>query len=280
MDQFGLTGTWYNPATSGQGMVFEFAEDLSGLGEAGFFGGWFTYGDGSLTSVRRWYSLQGNIAASDFSHSSPYGAIGIYDTQGGNFDAGPVAHTRQVGAASIAFVDCAHGALHYQFFQGGGGLIPLTHLTQSTTCGQNGPNATAGSSSYYSGAWYDPATSGQGFVMDFAPAQSALFAGWYTYLPSAAHLDGAAGQRWFTIQSHDFVPGISALSGLPVFASTGGFFNSPGGVTTTQVGSVDVSLDSCTALTLHYTFTAGDNAGLSGTQHLKRLLPAPNGCGH
>ena len=44
LDQFGLTGTWYNAATSGQGFVLVSYPDLAGAGTGVIAGGWFTLG--------------------------------------------------------------------------------------------------------------------------------------------------------------------------------------------------------------------------------------------
>ena len=42
-DEHGLTGSWFNPATSGQGFEIEVFPDLIGTGQRFLFGGWFTY---------------------------------------------------------------------------------------------------------------------------------------------------------------------------------------------------------------------------------------------
>ena len=75
-----------------------------------------------------------------------------------------------------------------------------------------------------------------------------------------------------------FVPGTSSLDDVGIFASSGGTFNAPGTVTTTQVGTASLDFSSCSAATLSYTFTTGANNGQHGTIALVRTTPAPAGC--
>ncbi len=55
-------------------------------------------------------------------------------------------------------------------------------------------------------------------------------------------------------------------------------FDAPGTVTTTQVGTASIDFPSCSAATLTYTFTGGENNGRHGTIPLVRTTPAPAGC--
>jgi hypothetical protein len=48
--------------------------------------------------------------------------------------------------------------------------------------------------------------------------------------------------------------------------------------TPAPVGTASITFTSCSAATLKYTFTAGANNGLSGTQNLVRTGPTPAGC--
>ena len=90
LDQIGLTGSWYNPSTSGQGIVMQVVPDYYGAGRGLLFGGWFTF-DVSASGGPRWYSVQGEVDASSASATMP-----IYRSEGGNFAAPP-----NVGVASI-----------------------------------------------------------------------------------------------------------------------------------------------------------------------------------
>ncbi len=59
LDQHGITGSWYNPATSGQGLEIEVYPDGVAQGTGLLFAGWFTY-DVTAAGGRRWYVLSGN----------------------------------------------------------------------------------------------------------------------------------------------------------------------------------------------------------------------------
>ena len=48
---------------------------------------------------------------------------------------------------------------------------------------------------------------------------------------------------------------------------------------TVAVGAATVTFTSCTSALFQYSFTAGSNAGKSGTIPLQRVGPVPPGCG-
>jgi subtilase family serine protease len=272
LDQVGLTGSWYNPATSGQGVVMQLAPDFYGAGRGFLFGGWFTYAT-SAGGGARWYSIQGEVDSANDSATLP-----LYISQGGNFAAPPNVGVTQVGEVTLRFSDCNHGTMTYSFASGSPPEhdIPLTRLGDNVSC-QPGGAATPPPSSLLSGAWYDPSTSGQGFVLDVNPVQQSLFGAWYTYATNGAAIGGAASQRWYSLQAA-YPAGAHAV-GVTIYASSGGVFNDPAHVTTTPVGSGTLTFQSCSAATLAYTFTAGDNNGRSGTIPLQRATPTPTGCG-
>ena len=272
LDQVGLTGSWYNPATSGQGVVMEVVPDLNGAGQGLLFGGWFTF-DVTAAGGQRWYSVQGSVSASATSATMP-----IYISEGGNFAAPPRIGVTAIGEATFAFSDCSHGSLTYTFNDGSGrsGTIPLTRLGANSACSSNGSGAVP-PSFLLSGAWYDPDTSGQGFVFDVNTASHSLFLAWYTYAVNGQTIGGPASQRWYSIQS-SFTPGVSTYDSIPIFATSGGVFNSSTPVATGPVGTASLSFQSCTAATLSYEFTAGENAGQHGIISLARATPAVEGC--
>lgn len=119
------------------------------------------------------------------------------------------------------------------------------------------------------GAWYEPATAGQGFVLDVEPASRFLFASWFTYdvpAPGTAAKLGAPEHRWFTAQGT--YSGDTAT--LQVFQTSGGAFDVPRTTTTAAVGTLQLRFDSCTAGRAQYTIPA---AGLSGEIALQRAIP-------
>ncbi len=119
------------------------------------------------------------------------------------------------------------------------------------------------------GAWFNPATSGQGFLIDIEPVSRFMFAAWFTFQtspPTAAFKLGAPEHRWLTIQGN--YSGASAP--LMVFQTSGGIFNNGQATTTTQVGTATLSFTSCTSGTVNYTLT---NPPLSGSIPITRALP-------
>ena len=276
LDQHGLTGAWYNPATGGQGLLVETYPDLFGSGHGYLAAGWYTF-DLTAAGGQRWYTVQGD-AISD-SASVP---LTIYTATGGNFNAPPTIGAVAVGTATLSFSDCTHGTLTFHFNDGRpDGSIPLTRLDTNVTCTPTGDNAAATANYLLSGAWYDSthATSGQGFFLDFSPALTTLFAAWYTYQPGGASIGGGASQRWYTIQDNAFIPGTLSKNGLPIYETKGGTFNTAGGASAgAPVGSANIVISSCTSMTLSYTFSGGTNAGQSGSISLGRVVGAPAGC--
>ena len=67
MNQHGLTGSWYQPSTSGQGVELEVFKDLV-ASDTGFVqGSWFTY-DYAVSGAgehSRWYTFGGNVRTTD-----------------------------------------------------------------------------------------------------------------------------------------------------------------------------------------------------------------------
>jgi pseudomonalisin len=276
LDQHGLTGSWYNPATGGQGFEIEVYPDLVSSGEGLLFAGWFTF-DVSAAGGKRWYVLSGDVSNTS---STAQLTIGVVD--GGNFNAPPSLGAAAVGSASLTFSDCNTASLNYTFTDGSdrSGTIPLTRLTSNVTCASSGGKGSAPSNYLLSGNWYDPSTSGQGLIFDFNPTQSLLFAAWYTFLPDGQQVGGGASQSWYTLQTGagGFTPGTTQMSGIPIGETTGGVFNNPTPSTTKQVGTANLAIQSCNAMTLTYNFTSGTNEGKSGTIPLQRTGPVPAGC--
>jgi len=275
LNQHGLTGSWFEPATSGQGIELEFFPNLVAPGTAFVQGAWFTFdaappGDADR---QRWYTFSGNAQSGAASV-----AVTIFRNVGGNFDAPPMTTASAIGSGTLAFTDCSHGTLEYAFTDGSNraGAIALTRLLPNVTCVTGGVPGTNADFAL-SGNWLDPATSGQGFVFEVNPNQPFLFGTWYTYALSG-EMAGAAGQRWFTAQG-GYTPGSRSMT-LPLFATTGGVFDLPStpAPSTDPVGTATVTFASCTSAQVQFNFTAGSSAGRSGTIALSRIGPVPPGC--
>jgi len=271
-NQHGLTGSWYQPATSGQGIEVEIFPDLQAPGTGTAQVSWFTFDAISGgADHQRWYTLGGAVP------TGPSASLTIYQNVGGNFNALPITSAQVVGNATLGFDSCSSGTLVYSFTDGSGrsGSIPLTRLTQNVTCSSSGTSTTHPDFAL-SGNWYDPTTSGQGITVEVNPVSAALFFAWYTYAPAGANA-GAAGQRWYTGQGA-FVPGARSIA-VQLYETTGGAFNATAPVpSTAPVGVATLSFQSCTQATLRYSFTAGSSNGLSGSIALSRIGPVPPGC--
>ncbi len=275
LDQHGLTGSWYEPATSGQGIEVEFFPDLVAPGTALVSGAWFTF-DGAPAGGadrQRWYTFSGNGQ-----RGSANVPVTIDQNVGGNFDAPPITSAVPVGSGTLSFIDCTTGTFAYTFSDGSGrtGTIPLTRITPNVTCAV-GTAPTTNADFSLSGNWYDPATSGQGFVFEVNPLAPVFFFAWYTYAPTG-QVPGAAGQRWFTGQAA-YTSGSRAITAT-LYETTGGLFDQatnplPPAV---AVGTSTVTFASCTSAQLQFNFTGGSSAGESGTIALSRVGPVPPGC--
>jgi YVTN family beta-propeller protein len=273
LNQHGLTGSWYEPVTSGQGVEVEvFANPSSGTGST--FVSWFTYDTVAGGAERqRWYTAQGPVVT-----GQPNALLTIYQNTGGNFNAPPVTNAQAVGTATLSFDTCSSGQLSYIFTDGTGrtGTMPLTRMTQNVTCSTSTPYPTNADFAL-SGNWYTAATSGQGFTAEVNPNSGAIFSAWYTYMPNGAAA-GTAGQRWYTAQGA-FAPGMGTIP-VTIYETTGGIFDTPTppGQRTVPVGTGTMAFQSCSAATFSYNFTGGTSSGLLGTITLSRVGPLPQGC--
>jgi len=188
-----LTGSWFKPATAGQGVEIEIYPDLIAPGTGFLQGSWFTYdyvsADG--TASQRWYTFSGNVATGQSSAT-----LTLYRNTGGNFAAGPVTSAIPVGSVVFNAADCIHATLTYTFTDGSGrtGTIDLVRLLLNVTCSDNGAD-TSNTDFAYSGNWYEAVTSGQGIVLELNPTQPLVFLAWYTYVVGGQTNNGQLDNR-------------------------------------------------------------------------------------
>ncbi len=125
-----------------------------------------------------------------------------------------------------------------------------------------------------SGAWFNPATAGQGWLIDVIERESGLdlFVAWFTYdaaSPTANELDGFGSRqhRWFTASGS--VTGDTAT--LDILLSSGGIFNDPSVTSNQSVGSMTVQFSDCTNAQISFDFDASDDN--DGSVNVIRLSP-------
>ena len=276
----GISGAWFNPETSGQGVLFDIEPSSNFI-----FGAIFTYETAAPAKLgapeHRWLSVQGN-------YQGGFAQIPIFNTSGGAFDQPVATTTEAVGSATIRFQSCTAGTLEYVLNDPPlSGSIPLQRVISGTeslceqlsgsaqsASGNTGTGAVqptpAGGPAFeinqgISGAWFNPQTSGQGILFDVNPATDFFFGALFTYDTAEANKLGAAEQRWFTVQG-SFQGGTAQL---PIFLTTGGVFDQPVPTSTTPVGTATISFESCTAGNMSY---AINDPPLMGTIPLTRLL--------
>ena len=276
LSQHGLTGSWYEPATSGQGIELElFASAIDAPDTAFLHGAWFTFDAGAAGGAerQRWYTFSGNAKRGNASIP-----VTIYQNTGGNFSTPPVTNSVVVGSGTLAFASCTSGTFNYNFTDGSNraGSIPLTRLTANVTCASAAAAKATNPDFSYSGNWYNPTTSGQGFVVEVNPISRVLFLTWYTYAPNG-QAAGAAGQRWYTGQAV-YTPGSRSIA-LALYETKGGVFDQASPAPqTTPVGMATLTFANCGAASIAYAFTGGSSAGVQGIMNLSRVGPIPAGC--
>lgn len=115
------------------------------------------------------------------------------------------------------------------------------------------------------GTWYNPATSGQGFLIEVVPSASSMALGWFTWT-------GTAGQHdWISA----FGPYVGDSATLTLQHSTGGRFNDPTPIASANVGTATFRFTDCTHGTVTFNRT---DTGQSGTIPIQRLTPVPAAC--
>lgn len=115
------------------------------------------------------------------------------------------------------------------------------------------------------GAWYNPATSGQGLLLEASPAVGVLTLAWFTWSREGGDYD------WLT--------GAGAFDGnmavVDLVRSSGGRFDDPAPVQNAVVGSAILTFSSCGEAVFAYTL---QDPPASGEIPLQRILPPLPAC--
>ena len=122
-----LSVSWYNPETSGQGLLFDISPSIGNL-----FAAWYTFLPNGQTVAgpvsQNWFTLQSTFTDGTTSLAN----IPIIETSGGIFDNPATVTKSQVGNRYYLFPDCNAMTLTYQFTgganQGLSGTIPLKRV--------------------------------------------------------------------------------------------------------------------------------------------------------
>lgn len=108
-------GSWYNPATDGQGFNLDILDDGKTI-----IGYWYTYEDDG-SGTQRWFALSGNLV-------NGIAEVTIYQTSGGVFLQNDPHSLTIWGSGRIRTTDCGHISFEFES-NGTFNTIPLTRLT-------------------------------------------------------------------------------------------------------------------------------------------------------
>ncbi len=270
--QSALAGAWFNPASTGQGLLLQL------LNGDVLFGAWHTFAPegGNALSKQQWFTVTGKVTNERGRITMP-----IYRNAQGRFDTDGVTPAEVVGSAELVFTGCDQMEFWYRIGDDAG-AFPLQRLTPRTQACDDGtttqPAADAPKGLAIDGAWLDPAQSGQGFTFNTTGARFGSFlAGWFTY-DTDNGVDDDDAQHWFTLQGA--TPeryGQSVL--VSIHRTTGGSRAGTPTLNSHQVGSALLTIDDCAHATLDYAFddsaVAGPFADRARRVQLSRLGACP-----
>jgi hypothetical protein len=273
-NQFDLAGAWYEPSTAGQGLMIDILTSSARGGAAPYlFAGWFTYSDrvGGVAE-QDWFALEGNGSVDGRVFPLTIGRPNANVFDNGAAAGPPVA----LGTATLTFSSCTQAVLDYAFNAAAGGRsgqVVLERLLPNVSCDEATPTANAPRGFLNSGAWYEPATAGQGLLFELNPVNRQLFGAWYTFAAS-----GPADHRWFTLQLGNINPAATRFDAVPILETIGGRLDRSDPTSIRQVGDATLEFTGCASARVVYRFTAGELAGRTGEIPLSRLGPPPTEC--
>ena len=296
LDQIGLSGAWYTPAITGQGLFLEYFPQNKLL-----FAPWFTYSHGnsetsggspSSNSVSnlRWYTVSGTVEAGATS-----ARLEIRRNIGGKFATAPITTSSVVGSAILRATDCNHASLTFTFNTSEAfpkaGVLPLDRLTGgSAPCqlsngqtlpGRDARSARNGFDGRQSGSWYQPTTAGQGLMMTVQPATASapgfFFGGWFTY--DAGTPNDPTTQHWLTLSGEISVNAQSGVVPVTIYRTLGGQLAAVPTQNNTILGRGTVTFSGCSAAVLRFQFDdaliVGAFKARAGAINLSRLGACP-----
>jgi hypothetical protein len=260
----GHSAMWYMPERNGEGWTLEILPDDHAVVY------WFTYDNAGNA---RWLVGYGDIARADDGDEVQFAHL--YSVHGPHFgpDFDPADAVREdMGWAKIRFADCQSGEIVYDAY-GQRGTYPLTRLTR--TMGANCdpihglPGEVVQAYAGNSGSWYDPASDGQGFSLQWLSNDIAGLM-WFTFDPQ--------GNPLWVIGTGQSVGEKIVFSDL--YAARGGRFDAlfdPAAVDLTRWGSLELTLQCDRGTGAYHPEMAGFAAGTFDLYRVTSLqhLPCP-----
>jgi len=270
--QSALTGSWYSPASTGQGLLLQL------LNGNVLFGAWHTYAPegGNALSKQQWFTVTGEVTNQRGRITLP-----IYRNGNGRFDTDGTTPSQAIGSAELVFTSCDQMEFWYRIGEDTGAFA-LQRLTPRTQACDDGsttqPPLDAPKGLAIDGAWYVPSQSGQGLTFNTTGARFGSFlAGWFTY-DTETGVDDEAAQHWFTLQGatpEHF--GESVM--VQIHRTTGGSRSGEPTRNSHRVGEATLTVHDCAHATLSYRFDdsviAGSFANLQRGVPLQRLGACP-----
>jgi hypothetical protein len=181
-----LSGSWYDPARSGEGWILQMLPD----GNALIY--WFTFPPAGAEAEQAW--IVGQEADFD-GNRIVFGSV--YTTSGPRFGAGfdPADLVIEPwGELELTFTDCARGTVRYQgpaaYGSGERQIVRLTQL-DGLGCEDDAKHLQPA----HSAAWFDPAHNGEGWLVERVRGGLAVLY-WFSY-------DGMGRQAWFIGVGHE-----------------------------------------------------------------------------
>ena len=241
----GFSGSWFNPARSGEGWTLEILEDGSAVVV------WFTFAPPGTSNPQAWILGQnGQVVGNTIVFRDVFTARG--GRFGPNFDPAQVQLTPW-GEMVFEFASCGSGTMRYTGPAAfGSGSHPITRLTalDELDCAGTRVLTAAGARDgsklkSYVGAWLDPSHNGEGWVIETLSAtQAGVY--WFSFTPNGE-------QAWFL--------GLGTLTGNrlridSMVRSVGTVFGpgfDAGQVNRAPWGTLEFEFSSCNAATVRYT---------------------------
>ncbi len=150
-----FSGLWYDPARSGEGIELEILPNNQALV---YF---FTYPPNGVAGKQTWLFGMGDVVGN---------GIEFADVRLGSRSAAGAVSSQHWGRFALTFDSCSSGGMRWDGPAGWGSMeVPLQRLSalSGLGCQQSGTVPAQAS-----GAWYDPATTGNGFLVEQSDAKT------------------------------------------------------------------------------------------------------------